>query len=508
MHLPVAYHALLTSTAHGESLLAPDACALAAAWQTPPDDTAAWMELMLRTQRLWKIAAAGQENNAPLIEALAQAQPKHWTDQPDLPCNPGRLKRQAEVLLNQLNPPEGAGLLVNCSYQGRQVAEYALGMAAERGIHCDLMPEDEKFDTTLINALDDTAIMQLAEAQLARQKANGFAMYIRSKDDPTISKGRDGDKFTLYDRTANGPYRAMRTHDEVRWILTDAPVPHEAAEEGMEYEEYLSFFLDACDQPWEQVKEAQAHLIAAFNRGTTMRITNDDGTDVSFSIAGQQFANSVIARNLPGSEIFSGPVKDSVNGVVVAKGRFGTSVKGKSHEAEDITLRIENGRVMEADARVGGDEFRALLAREDSLDPSHPRFEGSRHFGEIGIGTNPFIRRHLRSTLLCEKIGGSFHLALGDCYGDRYLGEECKMSNGNESDVHWDLTTMLRGKGGRMYLDGQLVQKDGEWIDCPALGIDAAKLDVLNRGWEAIPEAQRPKYWRDKIAAQDQAVTR
>ncbi len=501
--LPVKpYMDMIERLAGGESLLRGNALALQEAWRKPPEDVGEWMELMLRTQRLCKIGAAGQENNAELIVALEAATPKRWADAPDMPCKPGRQQRQAETMLNQLKVGAGDRLLLECSFLGRRTAEAALRRAEERGATVDFDTADAEFNTVLVNALDEPSLEQYCAFQRGRQCQNTHAMYVRGKMDDAIAAQRDPEKFATYSALVDKPFTDLRTTDKVRWILSDAPTPSEAADEGMDYAEYLDMFFDACDQPWPQITKAQAHLIKAFNAGKELRFTNDDGTDVSLSIDGQQFANSVVARNLPGSEIFSGPVKESVNGTLVSKGKFGTKAKGKNLKMEDLTLRIENGRVMEGTARLGDEDLQTVLSSDDHRDPSDPKFEGSRHFGEIGIGTNPFIRQHLRNTLLCEKIGGSFHLAIGSCYGDKYLGEPCKMSNGNDSAVHWDLTTMLRGKGGRMYLDGHLVQKDGEWIGCPELGIDAKELDVLNKGWAALPEKDRPKYWREKLAAE------
>ena len=496
------YLTMLDQLASHDSLLRTQAQRLKAAWQTPPDDVADYMEQMLQTQRLCKIGAAGQEHNAELIGKLAEVTPKRWADVPEMPCKPGRQQRQAETMLDQIQAGAGDHLLLESSFLGKRAAERTLSVCEARNIQCDFSVADDLFNTILINALDEAQLEQYSAFEKDRLCRNTHAMYVRGKMDDEIALQRDAAKFARYTELATKPFTQLRTDDKVRWILSDAPTPAEAADEGMDYGEYLDLFFDACDQPWPQITKAQAHLIAAFNKGHTLRCTNDDGTDVSMSIDGQQFANSVVARNLPGSEIFSGPIKESVNGTLVSIGKFGTKAKGKNFKMEDLTLRIENGRVMESHARVGDADLQEVLSSDDARDPSDPKFEGSRHFGEIGIGTNPFIRQHLRNTLLCEKIGGSFHLAIGSCYGDSYLNEPCKMSNGNDSAVHWDLTTMLRGKGGRMYLDGHLVQKDGEWIDCPEMGIDAKQLDVLNRGWAAVPEHERPKYWRDKLAAE------
>ena len=117
--------------------------------------------------------------------------------------------------------------------------------------------------------------------------------------------------------------------------------------------------------------------------------------------------------------------------------------------------------------------------------------EGARWTGELGIGTNPHLKKHVANGLLVEKIGGSFHMALGHPYTyTEYGGEPVKVDNGNKSDLHWDLTTMLHGKDGCIYLDGRAVMKDGRWLD--------DKYAVLNDGWNAVDKEKRPAYWQSK----------
>jgi aminopeptidase len=96
------------------------------------------------------------------------------------------------------------------------------------------------------------------------------------------------------------------------------------------------------------------------------------------------------------------------------------------------------------------------------------------------------LKRHVANGLLVEKISSSFHLALGEAYQiTNYLGKEVHMNNGNDSLDHWDITTML----GNMYLDDTIVMKDGVFLD--------PELDVLNRGWNAVPVDERPEQWKD-----------
>ena len=233
------------------------------------------------------------------------------------------------------------------------------------------------------------------------------------------------------------------------------------------YEDYLKVFVEACNQPWEEIRMAQSLLKDMFDEGKNLefRANEDDPelkkrTQVSMSIEGMTFANSTIARNIPGSEVFSAPVLDSVNGQIFAPGKY--MYDGKM--MEDIYLRIENGMIVEFDAKVGKSDL------QDILDQAPPV---SRRFGEVALGTNPGLTRRYFNSLLNEKVSGSFHMAIGHCYTyNEYDGEPVMVDNGNiqEGAPHWDLSILMHRNadgsgGGKVVLDGEAIQVDGSFLD-------------------------------------------
>jgi len=267
-------------------------------------------------------------------------------------------------------------------------------------------------------------------------------------------------------------------------VLTTIPTSRVSAIDGIPLEEYAKLYFLMCDQPWDLIKEAQGRLIETLNAGKVLQFTNADGTDLSMNIDGFTFCNSTIARNIPGSEVFSAPHIDSTQGVIVAKGRF--AVKEEAGTViENLTLRFDKGQLVEWIAEKGQEDFDHAL----SVDA------GAKRIGEIGIGTNPYLKKHLTSILLAEKIGGSFHVALGDAYTmTDYMGDPVNVDNGNRSLLHWDITTMLWGKEGRMILDGRPIMENGVFTD--------KGLDIINHGWQCVPFEARPAIWQ-KIYPKD-----
>ena len=177
-------------------------------------------------------------------------------------------------------------------------------------------------------------------------------------------------------------------------------------------------------------------------------------TEVEMSIEGMIFANATIRINFPGSEVFSAPVRGTING------RFGVPYPvifgGKMFP--NLGFIFKDGKVVEH--FTDGD----MQAAEKILDTD----EGAREVGEVAFGTNPVFNRPYLNGLYVEKVGGSFHLALGSAYlYTTYADRPVVLNNGVESANHEDLTRMmlLSYGGGKVLLDGEEIQKNGIFVD-------------------------------------------
>ncbi len=375
--------------------------------------------------------------------------------------------------------------MVLISKKTKKVTEYLVEMLSDMPIYFEMEFVDPERNMLIINHLNEENLQGIATFRL-REFYDDATSYIRivENTDPKILKQTDNNKEKLFKNMTKEISKKV-INGEVEWILTYIPTENDAELDGFGYHEYLEFFFEMCDQPWDEIKKAQKLLIKKFDNAKTLHITNSDGTDITMSIETQTFVNSTIYNNIPGSEIFSSPVKNQVNGKIVAIGRF---QRGSSDIIEDITLVFKDGKIVDFDARVNKEDLEHLVTLDDNDG------EGSRHLGEIGIGTNPHLSKHVLNGLLVEKIGGSFHVALGSCYTfpNDEDGNLVKVSNGNKShnDLHWDITTLLKGKDGKMYLDGELVQDNGLWL--------GDEYKVLNESWGALPENERPNWWKER----------
>lgn len=509
----------------GNSLLKERAANVLLQWSNPPEDPAEWLDLALQSERLAKIAAAGQQNNAELIQTLLEeTEPKHWQDVPveDIPLE--LQQRAAESMFKQISlfptntQPKESYSNVQVSFPYRTTIEHGVRLFKDTPADVDINFNDYAFDNQLVNTLNDEQVKNFAAFVEHRLKNINFSLNFRVGADSEVVGTMDEPKAAVTEEALED-FKMRARGGKVRWCRTDLPGEIDAKIDGIPLKEYRELYYKALGEPYEAVFDAQAEVINALNKGTMLHFSNNDGTNIFACISNHTFANSTNKRNQPGSEMFSGPNTASVTGTLVAKGTFAYELNGQNYVMKDITLHIHKGEVVEGHAAEGDEGLQRILSHDDDKSPDHPQYHGSRRVGEVGIGTNSVLTRQLTNILMVEKTSGSFHLALGNAYPNLYLGEQVLMDNGNKSRVHWDITTMLRGKEGKIRLDGHLLQDNGRWLACPELGISQHSADVLNDGWAALggnpdlavmAEGSKvvPLTGKQVEAEQDQTVTR
>ncbi len=239
---------------------------------------------------------------------------------------------------------------------------------------------------------------------------------------------------------------------DLRWCLTLFPTAAGAQEADMSLRDYEAFVYGACfcdrDDPvaeWRRVHAEQQKVVDWLKGRDQVRITGPNA-DVTLSIAGRTFINSDGDTNMPSGEVFTGPVEDSVNGWV----RFTYPAITGGRVVEGIELCFERGKVVKASAQKNEEYLLRMLDTD----------EGARYLGEFAIGTNYGIQQFTKNILFDEKIGGSFHMAVGAGYPET--------GSVNHSAIHWDMICDMRPSGnavgGEITVDGELLYKDGRFV--------------------------------------------
>ncbi len=233
-----------------------------------------------------------------------------------------------------------------------------------------------------------------------------------------------------------------------RWVITRYPTHGAAQEAKMSLDEYEEYLFAACCMDWGAESKKQEKLKKLMDKTDRVRIKATD-TDLSFSIAGLPGIKCDGRYNIPDGEVFTAPVKDSVEGYITYN--CPTVYQGK--EFNNIRLEFDKGKIIRATA-PGMDELLNKILDTD---------EGARYVGEFAVGVNPNIRVPMRNILFDEKISGSIHFTPGQCYDD--------CDNGNRSAVHWDMVKILNGDG-ELWFDNILVQKDGRFVHKDLLALN------------------------------------
>ena len=236
----------------------------------------------------------------------------------------------------------------------------------------------------------------------------------------------------------------MRSYrvNKLRWSLLRYPGPAIAQLAGMSEEKYADFLYSTCTMDYQRMSDNMDYLVKRMNAADKVHIKGE-GTDLYFSIKGIPAIKCDGKMNLPDGEVFTAPVRESVNGYVT----FNVPSLYQSKTFENIYFEFKDGKIVKATCNYEK-ELNAILDTD----------EGSRYLGEFSFGCNPLITKATNDGSIDEKLACSIHLTPGDSY------EEAP--NGNHSSIHWDMVLLQTPEygGGEIWFDDELIRKDGLFI--------------------------------------------
>ena len=338
----------------------------------------------------------------------------------------------------------------------------------QKGENCliELIGADEAFGEELIkavnkaggnpylwvrsNKLNRALLMEANEEQLKlRAEYDAFLM---SKMDAYIGVRAGDNSFELSDvpqenmeayskiywEPVHGALRVAKT----KWVILRYPNGSMSQLAKMSTEKFENFYFDVCNLDYEKMSKAMNPLVELMNKTDKVRVVAKD-TDISFSIKDIPAVKCDGFCNIPDGEIYTAPVKDSVNGVIT----YNTPSIEDGFTYEKIRFEFKDGKIINATAN-DTESINKLLNTD----------EGARYVGEFAIGVNPYINVPMLDTLFDEKIAGSIHFTPGSCYDDA--------PNGNHSAVHWDLVLIQTEEygGGEIWFDDVLIRKNGIFV--------------------------------------------
>lgn len=294
----------------------------------------------------------------------------------------------------------------------------------------------------ILKEISQEQAQAMAEWDLARMKEMQAYVGIRAGENASEFADVPADKMRIYQSYYSKPVHSEQRVPHTRWAVMRYPNASMAQSANMSIEAFEGFYFDVCSLDYEKMSQAMDPLKELMDRTDKVRIVGP-GTDLNFSIKGMNAIKCDGHLNIPDGEVYTAPVKDSVNGRI----SYNTQAVYQGFTYDSIVLEFKNGKIVKATAND-----------TERIEEVFNTDEGARYVGEFAIGVNPFILTPMKDTLFDEKIDGSFHFTPGSCYDDCY--------NGNKSAIHWDLVCIQRPEygGGEIYFDDVLIRKDGRFV--------------------------------------------
>ncbi len=291
----------------------------------------------------------------------------------------------------------------------------------------------------------------LGDYLLEKIRRMDVLIVVSALESPFVYHKVPAEKMSLFNR--NFMQRCFFGHAvmNTRWIYLKYPTRSMALLSGMDQPSFEDYYFSVCNLDYSGMSRKMDALVERMSRTDRVRIVGP-GTDLSFSIKGVPTVKSDGKNGLPDGEVFTAPVKDSVQGTI----SFNVPLFMRGTLHENIRLVVEGGRIVDATSSDTPELTRILDTDE-----------GSRYFGEFAFGLNPHITSPMKDILFDEKMGGSIHMAVGNSYA--------MTDNGNHSVVHMDVVSLQTPGhgGGEVYLDDVLVRKDGRFVDASLAALDA-----------------------------------
>lgn len=250
-------------------------------------------------------------------------------------------------------------------------------------------------------------------------------------------------QMDLYQRLWWHPVHSQVRVPKTKWVVLRYPTPSMAQAAKMSSEEFEDYYFDVCTADYQRMAVDQELLRRRMASTDRVHIIGPD-TDLTFSIKDIPIIPCNGQRNIPDGEVFTAPVRDSVQGTI----RFNTASLYQGTVFDGIEFEFRDGRIVRAACRGETDKLNKVLDAD----------EGARYIGEWSIGCNNRVKRPMLDTLFDEKIGGSIHLTPGNAYDEA--------DNGNRSRIHWDLVLIQTPEygGGEIWFDDELIRKDGRFL--------------------------------------------
>jgi len=354
-----------------------------------------------------------------------------------------RVKILARNLINySVHLQPGEKILIEVIDGGHDLAKALVAETYWAGGTPFLTVKNNALQRSLLLECNTEQIKLIADWEADRMANMDAYICVRAYDNVNELSDIPADKSAIYQQLWWKPVHTDVRIAKTKWCVLRYPGHSMAQMAGKSTEAFTDFYFKVSNLDYARMSEAEEPLVKLVEKTDRVRLVGP-GTDLTFSIKGIPVMKSCGLRNIPDGEVFTAPLKHSVNGVIT----YNCPAIFQGVAFDNIHFQFENGKIIEATAN-NTQKLNQIL----DID------EGARYIGEFALGLNPYIHHPMRDILFDEKICGSFHLTPGNAYATAF--------NGNRSAIHWDLISIQTPAygGGEIWFDNKLIRKDGRFI--------------------------------------------
>lgn len=363
-----------------------------------------------------------------------------------------RITRLAKLIVSYcVEVSEGEEVVINSGFEALPLVREIYREVVSRGAYPLIISfRDEVLEEIFYKYARDNVLTHVSEIEKAIMERTHVFINILSPSHTKHLSGIDPARISKRSRARrelNKIFLERSARKELKWVVAPYPTKALAQEAGMsllEYEDfvYRATMVDTEDpvKAWKEKASWQQKIADFLNKVSELRFIGP-GIDLYMRVDGRKWINDDGKNNMPGGEVFSAPIEDSVEGWV----EFDYPAIWRGVEVDGVRLVFKKGVVVEARARLGGEFLKKMI----EID------EGAKRLGEIAFGLNYNINRFTKEILFDEKIGGTIHIALGAAYPET--------GGRNISGIHWDMIKDM--KKHKVYADGDLVYDKGVFVE-------------------------------------------
>ncbi len=365
-----------------------------------------------------------------------------------------RAKELAKIVVNYSTLIQEGDLV---RVQGEEIARdfiYEVArLVVDKGAYPVIKITNPDFSKYYIENANESQLIRCPEFMKKMSEEIDASISVAAKFNPKYLEDVDSHRIALVQKASkpmkdrivgNGKEFAGK-----RWNIVGLPTEGAAKEAGMSLKDFEDFVYSATNIDWSKTRAKMNEIKKIFDNAKEVHLKVPGKTDLKFSLEGRGADVCDGKYNMPDGEVFYGPLEKSIEGYIT----FTHPAIRDGNEVKGIRLEFKEGKIVKATAEENEEFLKNML-----------ELKGAKRIGEFGIGCNYGITKYIKNLLFDEKIGGTIHLAIGDSY------KRDLMDGGglNNSEIHWDIVCDFRKipenpEGGEIFVNGKLVQKDGEW---------------------------------------------